>query len=66
MKAEALAEKVKSSDMRMEEIAVALGMSLQTLYTKIRGESEFKVSEAVELKKALHLTTDQFMEIFFE
>lgn len=66
MNSEALAKKVKNSGMKPEEIALKLGVSVHTLYAKIRGEREFKISETLELKGALHLSKNEFMKIFFE
>lgn len=48
-----------------EEIAVALGINIATLYRKINGESDFSLSELKALKKLFNLSKDDVDCIFF-
>ena len=66
MNSELLAKRVKESGARTEAIAATLEISVPTLYSKIKGESEFKLSEAVRMKHILSLTNDEFDEIFLQ
>ena len=66
MNSELLAKRVKESGIRTEAIAATLDISVPTLYVKIKGESEFKLSEAVRMKHLLALTNDEFDAIFLQ
>lgn len=48
-----------------EEIAVALGINIATLYRKINGESDFSLSELQKLKKLFNLSNEDIDRIFF-
>lgn len=62
----ALMEKIRESGLSQEAIAAALGISRVTLNAKIKGRSEFSISEAKLIKGALNLSKDQFYSIFFD
>lgn len=47
------------------QLAQVLNVSLQTLYNKIHGPSEFKASEIKKLAYALNLSVDDVNTIFF-
>lgn len=66
MNSEMLAKRVKESGIRTEAIAATLDMSIPTLYARIKGESEFKLSEAVRMKELLKMTSKEFDEIFLQ
>lgn len=66
MNSELLAKRVKESGTRTEAIAATLEISVPTLYAKIKGKSEFKLSEAVRMKHILSLTNDEFDAIFLQ
>lgn len=61
----ALKGKVKSSGMSMTFVAKMLGISRASLYKKLNGNVEFKVSEIVSLCKVLHLSDKERDLIFF-
>lgn len=45
--------------------AEAMGMSEQTLRLKMNSEEyEFTISESIKAKDLLHLTTEEYLEIF--
>ena len=62
----ALMDKIKESGLSQEAIAAALNISRVTLNEKLNGRSDFKVSEAKQLKETLNLTNDQVYAIFFD
>ena len=47
------------------ELAQAIGLSSTAFWNKIRGTTEFKVSEIRALKEELGLTGDEINQIFF-
>ena len=49
---------VESTGMTKGEIAEALGITMTTLKSKVNGDSEFKLSEAVKLSEILGCTVD--------
>lgn len=61
----ALINKIRESGMSQEAIAAALNISRVTLNEKLNGRSDFKVSEAKQLKETLNLTNEQAFAIFF-
>ena len=48
---------------RKSEIAAAAKMDASTLYLKVRGDSEFKVSELNRLADALKVPVTEFVSI---
>ena len=61
-----LNEIVKNSQIPMVKIAAELGISVPTLYSKLKGESDFRITEAAKLKSLLQLPKPEFYEIFFD
>lgn len=61
----ALKGKVKSSGMSMTFVAKMLGISRASLYKKLNGNVEFKISEIVSLSNVLHMSGDERDHIFF-
>lgn len=61
----ALIEKIKEAGLSQEAVAANLKISRVALNSKLRGRSEFKVSEAKQMMTILNLSRDQFMAIFF-
>jgi DNA-binding XRE family transcriptional regulator len=59
-------DKIKESGLSQEAIAAALNISRVTLNEKLNGRSDFKVSEAKQLKETLNLTNEQVYSIFFD
>lgn len=62
----ALIEIIRESGRSQEAIAAALNISRVTLNEKLNGRSDFKVSEAKQLKDTLNLTNEQIYAIFFD
>lgn len=60
-----LKKKIKESGMTMIAIAEKSGILRETLYNRLNGEGEFKVSEIVALTSVLGLTKKERDEIFF-
>jgi DNA-binding phage protein len=60
-----LKSKIKESGMTMIAIAEKSGILRETLYNRLNGEGEFKVSEIVALTSVLGLTKKERDEIFF-
>ena len=48
-----------------ESLAEAVGMTRATLRNKLSGESDFTVSEAAAMRKALNLNDEEFLLLFF-
>ena len=45
-------------------LAKSLGISLQTLYTKLNGKGKFSIKQALKVKELLRLTDDEFVKFF--
>lgn len=60
-----LRAKIVQNGMKMDDVAAKLGISRQTLYFKMRGKSEFLLSEVVQLCDMLHIDQpDEKVKIF--
>ena len=66
VKLDMLRNRMDNSGMTMTAIAKMCGMSRTSLYKKLDGKCEFKVSEIVNLCKALHMTDSERNNIFFK
>lgn len=62
---ELLKQKIDDSGMPFSTVAIRSGITRETLYNKVNGESEFKASEMENLSKVLHLKQKEFNAIFF-
>lgn len=60
-----LKEVIKERGVKMSSLADKIGISRQSLSMKVNGERSFDQGEIMSLKINLHLTDDQFMNIFF-
>ena len=60
-----LNDRISNSKVPISAIAKELGLSRQTLYLKMKGERDFKVSEVIKLCAMLRLTEEERMLIFF-
>ena len=60
-----LKEVIQASGIKVSVLADKIGISRQSLYMKLNGERSFDQGEIMALKKHLHLSDAQFMEIFF-
>lgn len=45
-------------------LAEQLGISVQALYVKLRGEGAFSLEQAFKIKECLRMTDDEFNEVF--
>ena len=62
---DALKTQIDTSGLKMQSIAEKLGMSRASLWKKLSGRVEFKVSEITEICKVLNLSNDERDSIFF-
>ena len=60
-----LKEVIQDNGVKVSVLADKIGISRQSLYMKLNGERAFYQGEIMALKTNLHLSDDQFMEIFF-
>jgi len=65
VKLDSLKTRISDSGMTMTAVAQRTGMSRVSLYKKLDGKVEFKLSEIVSLCKALHLSDKERDSIFF-
>lgn len=61
-----LRETIEDSGMTIVAIARKSGVERATLYNKINGKSDFKISEVMSLTKVLQLSEEQRNAIFFD
>lgn len=59
-----LKRRIADSGITIAHIAKEAGMSRETFYNRLENP-EFKVSEAQRIGKTLHLTEQEFLQIFF-
>lgn len=45
-------------------LAEQLGISVQALYVKLRGEGTFSIKQAFKIKDVLRMTDEEFNEVF--
>lgn len=50
--------------LRVPEVAKALGLSVPSIYVKLRGQSDFTYTEIKKLKELLELTPEEFAAAF--
>jgi DNA-binding phage protein len=65
MNLEELNARIEQSRIPITAIAEGLGLSRQSLYKKLSGTREFKVSEVSKLCEILRLTNEEKQCIFF-
>ena len=65
MNNDVLKEVIQDNGVKVSVLADKIGISRQSLYMKLNGERAFDQGEIMALKTNLHLSDDQFMEIFF-
>lgn len=61
-----LNEKIQEISIPKTVIADRIGISTQSLYLKLTGKRDFKMSEAKKLGEVLRLTNAEKSSIFFE
>lgn len=57
--------RIKMSRIPITAIAEEMGLSRQSLYLKMQGERDFKISEVTKLCEILRLTDEEKTLIFF-
>lgn len=62
---DALKKHIASSGITITSLASKMNISREGLYLKLNGQTEFKASEIVALREALHLTAEEQEEYFF-
>ena len=65
MNLEYLNDRIAASRIPITAIAEGLGLSRQSLYLKMKGERDFKISEVTRLCEILRLTDNEKTLIFF-
>lgn len=65
MNLEYLNDRIALSRIPITAIADGLGLSRQSLYLKMKGEREFKISEVTKLCDLLRLTEEEKTLVFF-
>lgn len=60
-----LKEVIQESGIKVSALADKIGITRQSLHMKLNGERSFDQGEIMALKTHLHLSDQQFMEIFF-
>ena len=60
-----LKEVIRESGVKVSVLADKVGISRQSLSMKLNGERRFDQGEIMALKTSLHLSDEQFMQIFF-
>lgn len=65
MKLDLLNKKIKASGKTITHIANAVGITRESLYQKLSGKWDFKLSEVNSLVNDLRLTKEERDEIFF-
>lgn len=61
----ALRERITNSGIKLEHLAKQVGISRQSLSNKLNEKTSFRMDEASNLGKALYMTEDEFIRIFF-
>jgi len=56
---------LKRANFSKKKLAIELGVSEMTLYNKLTGQTEFKISEVRTIAEKLNLTDAKKNEIFF-
>lgn len=65
VKLDVLKTRIRTSGLKTQSVAEKLGMSRASLWKKLSGRVEFKVSEIAGLSKVLDLTNEERDYIFF-
>ena len=62
---ELLKRAIKDNGIKLTALAEKMGISRQSLHSKLNGQRLFDQGEILSLKNILHLTDREFMAIFF-
>lgn len=60
-----LEARMKENNIEYPELCKLINMSYQSLRWRLWGRTEFKLSEIKAIRKALNLSVEQMIEIFF-
>lgn len=61
----ALKERIDESGMTIVAISSKSGMLRETLYNRLKGKSDFRLSEVMALTNILHMSKEERDKIFF-
>lgn len=64
-KALRLKKRMKEMGVSAAELSQLSGISLNTLYRRLRGESDFKVEDILKISNALGFDENEIINIFF-
>lgn len=64
MKLDLLKGKIVANGMNVEKLANSIGINRASLYRKLNNAEKITIGEAVKMKEALSMTTDEASEIF--
>ena len=62
---QALKDLIEREGIKKRRLAERTGLTPQGFYNKLNGDTEFNRKELEALKDALHLSTSEFMSLFF-
>lgn len=54
---------IDASGLKLNFISEKLGITYVSFYQKLSGKSQFTMDQAIELKKVLNLTDEQWIEV---
>lgn len=61
----ALKEQMQSKSISAPELAKRLGVSKKLIYSRLKGQTEFKQNEIAKIAQVLNLNENQIIYIFF-
>lgn len=56
---------IEESGISFTALSSKMGLHRRTLYNKVNGATEFKVSEIIAIQRILHMTSEERDSIFF-
>lgn len=64
MKLDLLKGKIVANGMNVEKLAESIGINRASLYRKLNNFDKITIGEAIKMKEALSMTTEEATEIF--
>ena len=64
MKLDLLKGKIVANGMNVERLAESIGINRASLYRKLNNSDKITIGEAMKMKEALSMTTEEATEIF--
>lgn len=64
MKLDLLKGKIVANGMNVEQLAKSIGINRASLYRKLNNTDKITIGEAMKMKEALSMTTEEATEIF--